>query len=174
MGNVSRRLVVDASVLHSAGGKPGHSIHCRQILADVLTLGHGAVICPEIQDEWNRHQSTFARKWRGSMVSRKQLYVVNIDMHRQRITDQIEALQGVSAAKLTALHKDAHMLAAAAHADRVIVSCDTTLKTLCDEHLVESVEWLLMVGGASDAVRRAQRDRLNELTRTKPNPTLPL
>ena len=173
MGNVSRRLVVDASVLRSAGGKPGHSAHCRQILVDVLARGHGAVTCPEIRDEWNRHQSTFARKWRVDMVSNKRLHVINIDVHRQRIAEQIDELQDVSSAKLTALRKDVHMLAAAAHADRVIVSCDTSLKTLCDVYLTESVEWLLTVGGASDTERQAQLDRLTELTRPKPHPALP-
>lgn len=174
MGNVSRRLVVDASVLQSAGDKVGHSAHCRQILVDVLELGHGAVTCLEIQDEWNRHQSTFARKWRGSMVSNKQLHVINIDVNRQRIADQIDRLEGVSVAKQAALRKDVHILAAAAHADRLIATCDTTLKTLCDVNLTESVEWLLTVGGASDADRQAQLDRLKELTRPKPHPPLPL
>lgn len=174
MGNVSRRLVVDASVLHSAGGKPGHSSHCRQILVDVLELGHCAVTCPEIRDEWNRHQSTFARKWRVDMVSRKQLQSIHIDVHRQRLADQIDGLQQVPAAKLTALRKDVHVLAAAAHADRVIASGDTTLKALCDAHLTEPIEWLLAGGAASDIERQAQRDRLTELTRPKPYPTLPL
>jgi hypothetical protein len=174
MGNVSRRLVVDASVLHSAGGKPGHSDHCRQMLVDVLELGHCAVTCPEIRDEWNRHQSTFARKWRVDMVSRKQLRSINIEIHRQRIEVRIDGLQDVSVAKLKALRKDVHMLAAAAHADRVLVSGDHELKTLCDAHLTESVEWLLTIDEASDTDRRAQLDRLAELTRPKPHPALPL
>lgn len=174
MGNVSRRLVVDASVLHSAGGKPGHSAHCRQMLVGVLELGHCAVTCPEIRDEWNRHQSAFARKWRVDMVSRKQLRSIHIDVHRQRIADQIDGLQKVPAAKLTALRKDVHMLAAAAHADRVLVSGDHALKTLCDAHLTESVEWLLTLDTATDADRQAQLDRLIELTRPKPYPALPL
>nr|WP_315210269.1 hypothetical protein [uncultured Albidiferax sp.] len=174
MAKVSRRLAVDASVLRSAGAKLGHSSHCTRVLYAVLELGHCAVLCPEIKTEWNKHQSLVAAKWRGSMLARKQITPIDIRMHQQRLNDRLDQLNRVPQTELTALRKDVHMLAAAAHADRMLVSGDHALKTLCDAHLTESVEWLLTLDTATDADRQAQLDRLTELTRPKPYPALPL
>jgi hypothetical protein len=174
MAKVSRRLVVDASVLRSAGTKLGHSAHCTRVLHAVLELGHCAVLCPEIKAEWNKHQSLVAAKWRGSMLARKQMALVDIRLHQQRLNDRLDQLERASPTELTALRKDVHMLAAAAHADRVLISGDNALKTLCDAHLTESAEWLLTLMHASDTDRQAQLGRLTELTRPKPYPALPL
>ncbi len=65
------------------------------------------------------------------------------------------------------------MLAAAAHADHLIVTGDLALKTLCDDHLTENVEWLLAWIHDTEMQRQALLARLIELTKVKPYPQLP-
>lgn len=170
MVKVSRLLSVDASVLRGAGDKAGHSAHCTKVLNAILEICHRAAFCIEIQSEWNKHQSRIATKWRASMNARKKLIRVDIQMHGQRISDQVNSLLQASAAQRAALRKDVHLLAAAAHADRVIVSGDHALKALCDLHLQERVEWLLVLPGDGVAERQLTIDRLSELSRARPNP----
>lgn len=173
MSKVSRLLAIDASVLRSAGEKTGHSAHSAKVLALILEIGHRSVICSEIQQEWNKHQSRIAIKWRSAMIARKRLIKTDIGAHRQRITDVVNNLQHLTEAKRSALTKDVHMLAAAAHADHLIVTGDLALKTLCDDHLTENVEWLLAWIHDTEMQRQALLARLIELTKVKPYPQLP-
>ena len=51
----SKRLVIDADVLHSAGGEEAtHSTakRCRDFLKAVLTICHRVVRTPDIDKEW--------------------------------------------------------------------------------------------------------------------------
>ena len=48
------------------------SRNCREFLQAVLAICHRMVLTPPIQEEWNRHQSRFARTWRKSMMARKE------------------------------------------------------------------------------------------------------
>lgn len=173
MSKVSRLLAVDASVLRSAGDKAGHSAHCTSVLSCILEICHRAVLTVEIQEEWNRHQSRIAIKWRASMNARKKLIPINIDAQRRRITGQVNQLVQVTAAQRAGLMKDVHLLASAAYGDHVIVSGDQALKTLCDHHLAEPLEWLLVSHEDADTLRKSVLARLIELSRTKPNPKLP-
>ena len=173
MAKVSRLLAVDASVLRSAGDKAGHSAHCTSVLNSILEICHRAVLCVEIQQEWNKHQSRIAIKWRASMNARKKLIPLDIGVQRLRITGQVNDLVQVTPVQRAALIKDVHLLASAAHGDHVVVSGDQALKTLCDHHLTEPLEWLLVLHEDADASRKSVLARLVELSRTKPNPKLP-
>ena len=79
----SRRLVIDASVARAAGDTSMHptSRSCRDFLLAILEICHRFVMTQSIKEEWDKHQSGFARKWRVSMVARKKLVVVQVDEH---------------------------------------------------------------------------------------------
>lgn len=173
MAKVSRLLTIDASVLRSAGEKTGHSTHCTSVLNSILEICHRAVLCVEIQQEWNKHQSRIGIKWRASMNARKKLIPLDIGPQRLRIAGQVHDLVHVTPAQRAALIKDVHLLASAAHGDHVIVSGDQALKSLCDHYLTESLEWLLVLHEDADASRKSALARLVEFSRTKPNPKLP-
>jgi hypothetical protein len=173
MAKVSRLLVIDASVLRSAGNKLGHSAHCARVLTSILEICHRAVICPEIQKEWNEHQSRISTKWRAAMNARKQLVKTNISDHQTRLTNQVQNLPKISNVQRSALAKDVHLLAAAAHADHIVVSGDGALKSLCDAYLTEPIEWLLALNSDSESQRGLLLMRLIELAKSKPFPSLP-
>ena len=173
MSKVSRLLAIDASVLRSAGEKEGHSAHCTEVLTSILSICHRSVICIEIQQEWNKHQSRIASKWRAAMNARKKLVKTDIKVHRQRISGQVNSILELTNTQRTALNKDVHMLAASAHSDHVIVSSDQSLKALCQAHLTESVEWLLLLDSDTAVQRRTLISRLIELAKEKPYPQLP-
>lgn len=172
----SRLLAIDASVLRSAGIKEGHSSHCAALLTLVLDIGHRAAFSSEIKAEWDKHQSRLAIKWRTAMVARKQIIPLNaqaLQGRQQAITARIAAHASLSGPDRFALEKDAHMLAAAVEADRVIVTGDRILKILTDSSLGLSLEWLLVHQDDSAAEREQLMNRVLELSRNKPNPPLP-
>src|SRR6059058_625173 len=72
----SKRLVIDASIARAAGGTNATfptSKHCRDLLLAVREICHHVVMTAEIREEWNRHQSVFARRWRVSMEARRKV-----------------------------------------------------------------------------------------------------
>jgi hypothetical protein len=129
----SKRLVIDAGVLHSAGGEAAtHSTakHCRDLLKAVLAICHRVARTPPIDDEWRRHSSGFSRKWRVWMNSKKKLEQVQAD-----VSDNQSLLQDIENAlnsdeDIDAVRKDIHLICAALAADRSIVSCDETARRL--------------------------------------------
>jgi len=71
---VSKRLVIDASVARSSGGEDATyptSVHCRDFLQAVLDICHKFVMTPDIKQEWDKHQSIFALRWRRRMVANR-------------------------------------------------------------------------------------------------------
>ena len=167
MAKVSRLLVVDASVLRGAGEKAGHSSHCTQVLNTVLEICHRAVFCSEIQTEWNTHQSRMAVKWRAAMNARKKLVRIDIQTHSKRVAARVSGCLQATAAQRAALAKDVHLLAAAAHSDRIVVTGDHALKDLCDLHLDEAIEWILVLPDETACVKRTTIDRLFELSNSR-------
>ena len=70
----SKYLVIDASIARSCGGEDAKhptSKNCRDFLKAVLKICHSMVMTDELQAEWNKHESTFARKWRVSMIAKR-------------------------------------------------------------------------------------------------------
>ncbi len=174
MSKQSRLLAIDASVLRSAGAKEGHSSHCAALLSSVLEICHRAAFSSEIKAEWDKHQSRFSVKWRASMVARKKMVPVSIQACQNSIMARIESHPGLSMQDRAALKKDAHMLASALQADRIIVTGDIILKNLTDEAFGLSLEWLVVHQEDSAAERQQSMARLLELSRNKPNPSLPV
>jgi hypothetical protein len=65
-----KQLVIDASVARSCGGPDANyptSVHCRDFLDAILKLSHQVVMNPDIRDEWNKHESSYALAWRRSI-----------------------------------------------------------------------------------------------------------
>ena len=108
------------------------------------------------------------------MVARKKMVVVSIQARQNALLLQIESQPGLSMPDRAALKKDAHMLAAALEADRVIVTGDRILKNLTDGSLGLSLEWLLVHQNDTAVERQKVMTRLVDLSRNKPNPLLPV
>jgi hypothetical protein len=60
-----KRLVIDTDVVGSAGGENAteiRSTNCRDVLKTILSASHIVVITKDILEEWQRHQSLFAKE----------------------------------------------------------------------------------------------------------------
>ena len=79
----SRVLVIDASIARAAGDLSKHptSRNCCEFLQAVLDLCHRMVLTPPIREEWNKHRSRFASKWRVSMMARKKIEFCEVAAH---------------------------------------------------------------------------------------------
>ena len=132
--NVSQRLVIDASVARSAGPETAtfpRSKRCRDLLKTTLAVCHRVVITPAIRDEWNRHQSRFAKEWRTAMVARKKLLFINVPEDLD-LRGRIEAVAGKDRDQ-EAMLKDVHLVEAAHATDRTVISLDDTVRDLFAE-----------------------------------------
>lgn len=125
----SKRLVIDASVARAAGG--ADAIHrgsraCRSFLDAVYQICHRMVLTHDIQTEWNKHQSGYARGWRVRMVSRKKLEIIDQDTDeafQARIADAV-----TNPNEVDAVRKDIPLIEASLAADRLIASLDDTAR----------------------------------------------
>lgn len=125
----SRRLVIDASVA-SASGDPKATLpvpsNCRDFLKAVLKICHRVVLSAELTEEWNRHQSNFARTWRVSMVARKK---GKRTAPAQNASLRARILKTTTKEKdQQAVEKDFHLIEAAMDADGIVVSLDETAR----------------------------------------------
>lgn len=130
-GKSSRVLVVDASVAHAAGGEDAiypTSVHCRDFLKAVLRICHRMAMSPAITEEWNRHQSNFARRWRVSMTAKKKIVYLGEERNAalRRKIEQTAASENAAYAMLN----DIHLIEAARATDHIVVSLDETVRTL--------------------------------------------
>ena len=127
----SKRLVIDTDVAQASGSEDAthpRAKHCRDFLQEVLSLGHGVVMTPEISNEWKRHRSSFARRWRVSMDARKKVYRINPQANEE-LRDKIEGT-ATSENEIEVMQKDFHLLEAARETDQTIISLDETIRRL--------------------------------------------
>jgi hypothetical protein len=127
----SRRLVIDASIARAAGSQESVNLdaqRCRDFLQSVLTICHKVVMTARIQEEWNKHQSNFARTWRRAMVARKKLIALPVN-ENQSWREAVEAHSG-SEKDRKAMLKDCHLLEAAMATDRIITTLDEAARQL--------------------------------------------
>jgi hypothetical protein len=124
----SVRLVIDASLAMAAGETSMHptSRNCREFLQSVLSICHRMALTSPIQDEWNKHQSAFARKWRRSMMARKKIEFVKIPPHRSLQKRIAAAARDADVAAI--LEKDRLLIEAALATDECIVSLDDRVR----------------------------------------------
>jgi hypothetical protein len=99
------------------------------------------VLSREIKNEWDRHQSGFARRWRVSMVARKR--VVFIQPERKEIVRTKIQRRIKNTNPRNAVLKDFHLIEAALDTDEVVSSLDLEakelLKKLAQDGLAEIV-----------------------------------
>ncbi|HST21705.1 MAG TPA: hypothetical protein VLR90_11335, partial [Blastocatellia bacterium] len=90
--------------------------------------GHQAVMTPSLQDEWDRHQSRFARLWRQSMVARRKLVIICVTPN-DRLREKVESTAEIKSHR-EAMLKDMHLIEAAKATDHTIVSLDEIVRKL--------------------------------------------
>ena len=138
----SRLLVIDASVMQSAG-ETDHPVSsaCRKALLAVLEICHRVATTERMRSEWEEHMSRFSRKWLRSMAAhRKSPQNLNPPQIRLDTT-------GLSNGDCAAIEKDLHVIAAALSADRIVITRDEAIRvTLGKTHqganLVKSIYWI--------------------------------
>ena len=128
--NNFKRLVVNASVAGSAGGKAASdsiSINCTTFLETFRNQSaHHIVMTPELSEEWNAHQSNFTAAWLTSMITHRRFDYVEPPVN-QALRDKIEKT-APNDNEIPAMRKDFHLLEAARETDRTIISLDKTAR----------------------------------------------
>jgi hypothetical protein len=126
-GKASAALVIDASIARAAG-ETEHPVSsaCRSFLQEVLEICHRVVMTREISEEWKKHRSNFAYRWRASMTARKKVAhpgpVVN-----QELRGAIQSLDLTDAVR-QAILKDIHLVEAAFATGQIVASLDETVR----------------------------------------------
>jgi hypothetical protein len=129
----SCRLVIDASVARASGGPDATaplSIRCRDFLFTTLHVCHRLVMTDAINDEWNDHQSNFARRWRVQMVARKKVEWVEAPGD-EAFGEQVAATAQTKGDR-EAILKDMLLVEAALATDHRIVALDEAVRGLLD------------------------------------------
>ncbi|MEP0858722.1 hypothetical protein [Trichocoleus sp. DQ-U1] len=122
---VSKRLVIDASVARSSGREEATcptSVNCRDFLLAVLNICHKVVMTPDIRNEWDKHQSGFARKWRAQMVARKKFEYLDIPINNE-LWEKVETFAPTDKQRGEMI-KDLHLIEAAIATDKIVISLD--------------------------------------------------
>ena len=125
----TKKLVIDASVAHASGNEGAvfpTSKKCRDLLITVLENQYEMVMTTEIGEEWRRHQSNFARRWRVSMEARKKVFRMDaapIIALREKLL-----LHSVGQKQKEAIKKDLILIEAALQSDNTIISLDDTVR----------------------------------------------
>ncbi|MBM4030998.1 MAG: hypothetical protein FJ291_04340 [Planctomycetes bacterium] len=125
----SRKLVIDVCVLGSAGEDDARdpvSKQCRDFLKAVFAICHRAICTPEVEAEWKKCGSRFARKWRTQMERHSK--TAPLPSVSLPILDQLVDTLSLSRSDRKALLKDLHLVKAALAAELVIVSCDNEVR----------------------------------------------
>jgi hypothetical protein len=86
-------------------------MYCRDFLLVAQDVCHHVAFTPAIEEEWNRHQSGFARRWRRSMFARKK--VDRTDCPPDIAFRQALEKAASSEKQKQAMLKDAHLIEAA-------------------------------------------------------------
>lgn len=121
----SKCLVIDASIARAAGGEESTyptSVNCRDCLIAVLEICHRIVMTSDIRQEWDKHQSRFAREWLRRMIARRKLYPVEIRVDHD-FWQQIETLADMDKQRAEMI-KDLRLIEAAIATDKTIISLD--------------------------------------------------
>ena len=127
----SKRLVIDTDVAQAAGSETAthpRAKYCRDFLQKVLLLGHSVVMTPEISNEWKRHRSSFARRWRVSMDARRKVYRVDAPIDEE-LRNKIERT-ATNDKEDEDMQKDFHLLEAARETDQIIISLEEIIRQL--------------------------------------------
>jgi hypothetical protein len=137
----SKVLVIDASVARAAGTSENPiSSATRRFLDSVLEVCHRMALTTPIREEWRRHQSKFAKRWRLAMYARKKIVVLQeVEDHalEARILDT-----GHTDEQRQAMLKDIPLIMAALQADYIVVSRDENARTLFQMEELNAITWV--------------------------------
>lgn len=129
---VSKRLVIDASVARSAGSEDATNLvskNCRDFLKAVRNICHRIVMTPDIKEEWNKHQSIFASRWRSSMVAKGKMEYRSDIMLDDELWSKVEDFANFDNQR-EAMIKDIRLIEAALATDKIVISLDDKVRNL--------------------------------------------
>jgi len=122
-------IVVDADIMRAAGlSEKPTATHARMILESIQHRGHSIVIAKPLNDEYKRHQSQFAERWKSQMVSNKRVKFTQYEDNPALRKLLIQSLPADNVAAEAAVEKDAHLLEIALQHGQRIVSKDKKAK----------------------------------------------
>ena len=126
-------LVIDASVAGAAGQEEASyptSKNCRDLLNAVLDSPHRIVMTPEIRQEWDNHQKSFAVRWLVAMERQAKIQLHD-SLRDEGLRDKMTSLIGqqIGRDKITQevcaiMLKDCHLLEAALESNKIVLSLD--------------------------------------------------
>jgi predicted nucleic acid-binding protein len=122
-------IVVDADIMRAAGvSEKPNAANARMILESIQQCGHYIVMAKPINDEYKRHQSKFAGRWKNQMISQMRAKFVHYKENPTLRALLIQALPDDNDAAEAAVIKDAHLLEVALEHGQRIVSKDKKAK----------------------------------------------
>lgn len=126
----SKAIVVDASVLRSAGTTENPaSIHSREILQTIMDYCHRAVVTDAITQEWHTHASLFSVRWLAAMAAKKKLLPATETEAYAWLLAKLETVIDPEPAR-RAVTKDIYLLIAALETDKTIITRDERLRQI--------------------------------------------
>jgi hypothetical protein len=154
----SKCLVIDASVARASGqvsASNSVAVSCRDVLMGVLQICHRLVMTTEISNEWKKHASRFAFKWRVSMNARRKVERpgnVRDDALRAKIEKSIPEGQNHEV-----VLKDIPLIEAAMATDHIIITRDDEAREVFNKmseevNELKSLSWINPAKGEGTAV----------------------
>jgi hypothetical protein len=138
---VSRVLVIDASIARSAGVSENRvSSATRQFLESVLEICHRMALTEPIRDEWRRHQSKFAKRWRLAMYAKKKIILLQ-GIADTGLEDRILRTSR-NEEQRQAMLKDIPLIQTALRADYIVVSRDENARVLFQIRELSPITWV--------------------------------
>jgi hypothetical protein len=129
MKKSSKKVVVDACIARSSGFREiPASENSRNFLEMLRETDHLVAFNKDLSDEWNRHQSSFARKWRLTMVAKRKVVFVE-SFENMRLRDSLSRAV-IQKKKLQAAMKDIHLVELALQTDKFIISGDNEVRLI--------------------------------------------
>ena len=96
-------------------------------------ISHRVTMTRVLREEWDRHQSQFAKAWLAEMTSKAKVQDV-ADVRNEQL--RAEAPNTPSA------QKDLHLIEAALATDRIVISLDNRARTELAVHTAAEVMWV--------------------------------
>ncbi len=131
----SKRIVIDTSIA-SASGPPNSkkpiSSHCRDFLIAVIEICHKVVFTTGILNEWDEHQSRFAKSWLVKMKSRNKL--IKLEETSIKKLSRKSRRYIASSDCSEAIEKDILLIEAARSSDMIIASGDDNMRRILKEN----------------------------------------
>ena len=127
----SKSFVIDTDVLRRSGNEKATfpaAKNCRDFLNTVQLLTYYVVISPELNREWNKHASTFARRWRVAMEKQDRVCYIKPAQDKKIESKVLETSR--SKKQEESMKKDLHLINAALATDQTVISCEQKIRKL--------------------------------------------